>query len=992
MQAIFRGFGRTTSVMLAAFAVPLVAGTSVAQQVGGDDAVEEIVVTGSRIRRNVTEAAAPIKMIGEEVFNERGYISSAEALNEVTSINRQLNQAPGSGSSSGSGQQFPELFGLGTGRTLTLVNGRRFVTSSSGLGAAQVDANIIPSGLIDRIEINEAGGAAVYGSDAIAGVVNYILKDDFEGLEFDAQYGDSSRNDFETNFLRATYGMNFADDRGNIALNAEWSSTPSLFFKDRALTNLARVTQNNPNDTGPNDGIPSVQEVLDAHFWNFNANGVIYNIPAPPPFALTMVNGAPAQFDSNGNIVPYEPGNILGIPFATGGDGFRFSDLTGLRTGVDRVAANLIGHFDLTERVRLRGEFLYAKTEGEEVPQGFPRTVLSPAPNDPIMIFNFNPFLTADALATLAAASPAFAGGAPLWLSKHFYYDILPTNVQSTDTETTRTMLALEGDFDQGDRNFYWTVSASVGRVEGSTRLWDVYNERFNNAVFAVPDGMGGAACLINVDGDPTNDDPACAALNPFGEGNASAAARDYVSVLTGTDYKNDQIDFLATIGTTLFSLPTGDVESVFAYEHRDEQVDFVPLPANQQGLTGVGAMVEPQSGDYDTNEFSIEMLVPIVNEDMGLPIADLLELNGTYRYVDNSLAGSESVWSTGLRWQVVEGLTVRATRSRNFRAPTLTQLVAPTSVSAGSVGDDPCDADNISSGPNPAARLANCQAEWAANPAYGDLSTFQDPAENFTVTQITSGGNSNLRNELSNTWTYGLVIQPAFAPDLTFSVDRIDIDLTDGLSAFTPADFLAACYDVTPQPSSICNTFTRLAQTDGTSPAGTVNTALSTTFNAGVIEYTGETYYANYDLSLADLFGGDPGDLSLSIEATHSSRLTTSVTGTTFIRSDDTAAQPDWVTRFNARYSRGPFRLTYQLYYLSEVRAGPNETIETTPNPIIGSNLTHSISAQYDIGEFTLRAGLINLTDEAPSYPNFAHGDILGRRYFVGVTGRLWD
>jgi len=345
-----------------------------------------------------------------------------------------------------------------------------------------------------------------------------------------------------------------------------------------------------------------------------------------------------------------------------------------------------------------------------------------------------------------------------------------------------------------------------------------------------------------------------------------------------------------------------------------------------------------------------------------------------------------------GLRWQITEGLTLRASRSRNFRAPTLTQLVSPVSVAAGSIGDDPCDADNISSGPDPATRLANCQAEWAANPAYGDLSTFQDPAENFTVTQISSGGNSNLENEISDTWTFGLVLEPTFAEGLRLAVDRIEIDMTDGLSAFAPADFLATCYDVSPQPADICSTFTRLAVTDGTSPAGTINTALSTTFNAGVIKYEGETFFVDYELPLDGLFSGNAGDLLLSVESTHTSLLTTSVTGSTFVRSDNTVAQPDWVTRFNARYRNGALGLTYQMNYLSEVKAAPDATIENNPNPIIDSNMTHSISAHYEFGDFTVRAGVNNFTNEAPSYPNFAHGDILGRRWFVGLTARFWD
>jgi outer membrane receptor protein involved in Fe transport len=983
---------------LALLAPPLAFGQDTAEEDTQEDAtepgeMEEVTVTGSRIKRSPADQMAPIGTIGAEEFDERGYVTAAEALNAFTSNVPVLNQAPGNGDSSGTGQQFPNLFGLGSGRTLTLVNGHRFVTSSVGLGDAQVDANIVPTGLIERIEVVQAGGAAVYGSDAIAGVVNYILKEDFEGLEVDAQYGDSRHGDYDQENYRVTWGQNFDDNRGNVAINAEYASTPLLRFSDRERSNLSRITQGNPADTGPNDGIPSVQEILDAHFWNFNGNGIVYNIPAPPPFALTRIDGAPIQFAPDGSLIPYDPGQILGIPFAKGGDGFRYSELAGLRTGVERKNVMMVGHYDLTERVRLRAELLYANTKGEEIPQGFPRTVLNGA--DPlqgaIMIFNFNPFLTPEARTALSAASPAFAAGAPLWLSRHFYYDLFPSNIQETETDTYFGLFGADGDFDAAERNWYWTAHATFGRVEGKTQAWNAHNAHFNNAVFAVP-GPQGPACLINVDGNPTNDDPACAPLNPFGAGNISPAAAAYVSVLTGQEFTNDQINFLATIGTSLFALPAGEVETVFAYEHRDEEADFVPFEANQLGLTGVGNMEVPQSGSYDTNELSAEVLVPILGGDTAFTGVEELEFNGTYRYVDNSIAGSESVWSMGLRWQVVEDLTVRVTQSRNFRAPTLTQLVAPVAVGADSIGDDPCDADNITSGPNPGVRRANCEAEWAANPQYPPLQGFQDPAENFTLAQVTTGGNPDLENEISDTTTYGLVLQPRFIPGLTFSVDRIEIDLEEGLSAFEPADFLAACYDASPQPADICGTFTRAATGTLEYPAGTVLSALSTTFNASVIEYEGEYYVLDYQLPLDDVFGTGPGQLSFTLDATHNALFQTAVTaGSTFVRDDDTIAQPDWVSRFTARWGIGPVLLSYQLFYLSDVKATPDASIENNPNPFIDSNMMHSISAQWDVSEaFSVRAGLINFTDEEPSYPTLAHGDIIGRRWFLGATARF--
>lgn len=949
--------------------------------------MNRVVVTGSRIMRDVASTPAPVATYGAQNFEDRGLISAADALNDITSIRPDFNQAPGDGTASGSGQQFPELFGLGTGRTLTLVNGRRFVTTSSGLGDAQVDANIIPTGLIDRIEVAQAGSAAVYGSDAIAGVVNYILKDDFEGLEFDAQVGNTENGAYPTEAFRITAGKNFADGKGNVAANLEISSTPLLRFSDFEVSNRSRITQGNPADTGPNDGIPSVREVMPAYFWNFNGNGVIFSVPAPPPNFLARLNGVPLQFAPDGSIVPYDPGNIIGIPFAEGGQGTRYSDLVGLRTGVDRYTGNIIGHYDINDNLRFNAEFLYAKTEGESVPQGAPRTVLNQT--DPALgaiFFNIsNPFLTQDAIDTLTAVNPGFAFGAPFWLSRHFYDDLFPSNIQENDTETWRALAGLEGDFDAGGRNFYWTVSGSYAEVEGNQRSWGADRVKFNQALRAVRNGSGEIVCAINADADPSNDNPDCAPLNPFGAGNISQAATDFVSVRTGNTYENEQIDLLATIGTELFELPAGPVDAVFTYEHRREEASFTPLLANRLGLTGTGTMEVATSGDYNTNELSAEFLVPIVGGDFTLPLVQALELSGTYRFVDNSIAGEESVWSLGTRWEPVDGVTLRATRSRNFRAPTLTQLFAPTTVTVTNAGIDPCDADRINAGPNPDIRRANCEAEWAANPQYGDLATFQDPAENFSIAEITSGGNPDLKNEISDTTTYGIVVDHLLVPGLTFSADRIEIDLEDGLSAFTNGDFMATCYDSSPQPADICSVFTRLQVADGSNPPGTVISGRSTTFNAGEIIYRGEVYYLNY------AFDTSVGDFSLGLQATHTSELSTSVTGTTFNRTDNTVDQPDWAGQFDAVYTNGPLRMTYQLDYLSEVLAEEGATIENTPVPVIDSNITHSISALYSFDSgVTLRAGVTNFTDEKPSYPTLGYGDILGRRYFAGLNIRF--
>ena len=994
------GTATTLVLGLALASVPALAqdisGSSAAE---GEESDEAIVVTGSRIRRSATDTTMPLTVVGAQDLTDRGYVSAAQALNNDPAVNRQLAQASGSGTGSGNGVQAPALFGLGTGRTLSLLNGRRMVTTSSGLGDSQVDANVIPTGLLSRVEVVKAGGAAVYGSDAIAGVVNYVLKRDFEGLEGDAQASVTSRGDYPTYSARLTGGTNFGDGRGNVAFNVEWSKTQPLAFDSRPITQLSRITSSNSLDTGPNDGIPSIREVIPARFWPFNYNGVIFQTPAPVAGFLR------GQFNPDGSVAAYNPGTILGVPLAQGGDGFAYSQLVGtLRTGIDRITANAIGHYDLTDNVTLSAELLYARTKATEISQLQSNTVLGSASQASLAIpfTRTNPFLTSAAITSLTALSPSFGNGAPLFLSK-IHNDILVDNNTTYTTEIYRGLLGLEGDFTLGGKAFDWSVSGSYAKVNGKRFGYDVSVARFNNAISAARNTAGQIVCSINADTSTTNDDSGCAPINPFGAGNISPEARAYVSLPTGNTYSNEQIDLLATLGGALFTLPGGDVRFSAAYEHRREEADFTPFAADQAGSFGLSP-VAPQSGKYHTNELSAEVLVPLVGGDFTLPGVHSLELTGAFRHVANSAAGKENVWNIGGLWQPVPDLTFRVSRGRNFRAPTITQLFAPNAQNLQSGNLDPCDADRISGGPNPTQRRASCLALFAANPTYGTggpngaavgadattrLAAFQNSGENFTTTVVTTGGNPALRNEISKTWTYGVVIQPRFIPGLTITADRIEIDLQDGLSAFTTQNFAEACYDDPNPAAGVCAAFTRMAAATAQSQAGSYATGRTTTFNAGVIRFRGETYDVSYNLPLSRLFDGAKGTLDLQAVATHTALLETSVTGAVFTRSDRTALQPGWSGRFDLRYTQGPFRFTYEAFYLGPVLAAPNATIENNPNPRLDSNLTHSVSLQWDAGKLAFRVGVNNLTDKAPSYPSLIYGDIIGRQFFVGVKAK---
>ncbi|MBS0359871.1 MAG: TonB-dependent receptor plug domain-containing protein, partial [Proteobacteria bacterium] len=263
MRSVRRRLLASTTVgglVLAAGLAAQPAAAQTSEAAASNNTASEVVVTGSRIRQAATDTPAPVEMVTAQDLNDRGFVTAGQALNDLTSITPAQALSTGPGVASGGGQTFPNLFNLGPGRTLTLVDGHRFVTSAtpvtgtaSGSGSG-VDTNLIPVGLIDHVDVVQAGGAAVYGSDAIAGVVNYVLRQNFQGLEMDAQGGQTSRGDYPQYSLRATAGRNFDGGKGNVALDVEWSKSDSLLTGDRPTSALSRSTS-------------GTTEILNSRFW-----------------------------------------------------------------------------------------------------------------------------------------------------------------------------------------------------------------------------------------------------------------------------------------------------------------------------------------------------------------------------------------------------------------------------------------------------------------------------------------------------------------------------------------------------------------------------------------------------------------------------------------------------------------------------------------------------------------------------------------------------
>lgn len=956
----------------------------------------DIVITGSRIRRPDLSSEQPMQIVSGEVMDTRGYTTIADALNTLP-ISGALESQRGS-QGDNIGRNYINLFQLGSNRTLTLVNGRRFVSSNpassaSIIGGNQVDLNNIPSGLVDRVEIVEATGSAIYGSDAIAGVANIILKENFEGLEVDAQYSLTSRRDLPTYRLRATFGTNFDDGRGNISVNLERSENEGLVQTDRPF-GVGFSFVPNPLDTGPNDGISAtifrccrrVQEVTIGGL-PFSANTTSLNALITIPNPNNPAARVPVQFAPDGTLVPYNPGQICGTSCSIGGDGWNTNPFTNLISPVRRTVLYATGHYDITDDLKIFFEASNSWVVSRERTRqaGAANIVLLGGVNAAVRLRVDNPFLSDQARSVFQAN-----GLSEFFLSR-FHTDVLPEqSARTLDSETQRVVGGFEGEFRIGDRDFYWNAFANYGVSDGRTQYTDIHTQRFLYAVDAVHAPNGNIVCRVTLEnpGSLNQDIARCQPLNLFGQFAPSEAAQNYVAVELEQFHRLTQRNFQASLGGELFRLPAGDLGFSIGYDYRKESSRF---NANEARLRGDGrtGTVLPLSGSIDTHEGFAELLIPLVGGDFTLPFVHLLEIEGAARIVDHSRAGVDWAWNVGGRWKPVEDLTIRASRSRTFRAPSVFELFLPRQIISQAI-NDPCDFRFINVGNNPATRLRNCQALFATVglPPDTRFTSFRTGTGTFPVT---FGGNPDLENEVADSWTVGAVLEPRFIPGLTLTADYINIDISNAIVNFNSTSIANTCFDAENPDPDICNLITR----DGQLQVQDVTTGF---VNAGFTRFEGITLTANYVLPLRRISQALPGTLTLNLNVLNTRRLETSVSGLGFDLdvADGEFGAPHWKGQLIATYAVGPATLSWYTRYVGPSVVNVLFTLEN--RDILGTPgiFRHDFSMQFEIADrFRIRGGVYNVFDRLPELGAQALGlfstdgssvDVVGRTFFVGA------
>ncbi|GHF95893.1 TonB-dependent receptor domain-containing protein [Thalassotalea marina] len=471
-----------------------------------EESIERISVTGSKIARPGTDTIRPSVNVDVELFEKRGFTNVADALNEAPMFGNGVDPNGASDNGFSVGQNFVDLFDLGTQRTLTLVNGRRFVSSNAptsfgAAGGLQVDLNAIPAALIENIEIVPMAGAAVYGSDAIAGVVNVQLKDDFEGFEFSTTLGQTDESDGKTRQFQIVTGTNFDDDRGNIVFSVEHShqdgmlrsARPAYTSQDLTWLNYGGLDLDGDgvNDDVDGDGdpdsfrrlspFPQVVQLL-------TAGGAI----APPGsfFAPSVGRGQLAdgnfyQFNPQGNLETCEPGETPAgsIFFAYGGtcgEDF-FDQVSQLRSPLQRTVISVNSHYDFNDRVRFSQEFNYLNSRAEElVNQGGFQSFPFPGTSSFVTMDIDNPFLTDQARGVLSA------NGLNTFSLNRFNNDIVGGGKDATENHTWRYYGGFSGNFELGERYFSWEIGATFGKADIESRDAGIIDGRFINAIDAV--------------------------------------------------------------------------------------------------------------------------------------------------------------------------------------------------------------------------------------------------------------------------------------------------------------------------------------------------------------------------------------------------------------------------------------------------------------------------------------------------------------------------
>ena len=740
--------GASATALLAAFAVNAQAQDTA--PLDTDDS-EEIVVTGSRIARPDVTANVPIAVVGAEAVDQSGVTNIQDLLNELPQLGIASTRTNSNFSYAGNGISTLSLRNLGPNRTLTLINGRRAVAGTAGSSA--VDVNNISPTLIERVEIITGGASAVYGSGAIAGVVNFIMKDKFEGLQINLQTGLTEQGDAPKHIGSITGGTSWGkDDRGQALFSFSYEDDRGLRSRDRDLSAQDRFLAT----VGP----------------------VAYSSFAPQGrFDLITRAGTSAgifTFDTNNNVVN-------GFPT---GYGYNRNNDSGLSVPVERYLGTLNLSYDVTDKMEAFVETTYAKTETKNYWSPYSIDSFQAYRNLTDGIPITNAFIPATIQARIAAAnSDGIASNDIVTLTFRSRAVDIYSRENVGKRETWRIATGFKGEFGDG-----WRYDASYvyGKLDDLTTGSDINYLNYQRALDAVYDPVANRIVCRSAEARADG----CVPINMFGYNNIDPAAAAYVT-RDGERYNhviNEQHVFAANVSGSITGFEAGDIGLAFGTEYRKESSSSDWDARTNAGLNST-SQAPDITGSYDVLEFYAEADLPILANQSW---AHYLGMTGAVRYSDYSTIGEVFSWNAGIEYAPIEDLRFRAVYARANRAPTIAELYAPQGFANISGLTDPCAGVTATS----TRALDNaCRAIPSVAQAistFGALN-YEIPFDYNTIGGF-SGGNPNLEEETADTLTVGAVFTPSSLKGFSASIDYFQIDIDNAIGTIPPQLSITQC------------------------------------------------------------------------------------------------------------------------------------------------------------------------------------------------------
>jgi outer membrane receptor protein involved in Fe transport len=972
---------------------------------------QEVTVTGSRIVQTQRDSATPVAVVTSEDIRLSGTINIEDYFNDSTQFVPSTNGGA-YGNVVPGGTADANLRGFGATRNLVLVNGRRFTIS----GPEQVtDLNTIPSALIKRTEIVTGGSSAVYGSDAITGVINFILKDDFDGMEAGGQLNLDSPTGTPTYSLDLTLGKNFAEGRGNITISGN--------YLDRGA-----VTRRERGSFAPQwlvDGCVTPD--------SFDRRGAGTPFAVPAGSTCRAAGGVPGLIASGSGDIPN--GRFTGIPTigssassagldsalraaglgGLGSRGFTFDDAgAGARPALDpqdnynlqpgnylivpqqRWMANAFAHYDFSDAATAYGEFHYSRNKVDQqlAPASISGTFLFDTNNPYLSSAMQNVLVELDRNERTTSGTNRFGDGVVALTAARRLLEVGP-RANYSKRNVVRGLIGVRGTVGSVSPGFLSDLQYDAYYSYAETKQVDTQDGNISRSRFqAGLRSVNGAAPLLNI----------------FGQNMSEEAVESIIGDATNRSMARQQVAS-ATLSGQLFELPAGPVPFSIGAEWRKSSARYDPDSFLASGDAVGFPASQPTRGSITAREVFGEVKVPLLAD---LPLIQRLGVNGAFRYSDYDLDGVGGVWTYlgGVEWRVDDNIALRGQYQRAVRAPNVGELFGGLRQSS-EAAIDPC------SGRQPLASRTDAVRELCVSTGVPANLVFTDPVQPNNTVTATYGGNPDVGEERSNTYTAGVVVTPRAIPRLSLSVDYFNIKLDGAIAALGGGlnNTLNLCYNlIQSADSEFCRAISRNPATGEISGQYTAQILMA---NTGSLKTSGIDLAARYsfDLGLALPGLAENSTLDLSTNWTWTNEFTSvPVAALPATRNECVGAfgttcgepMPEFRGVTRATWRNGPLDLSVRGRFIDAVRVDtyllPLRRGATPPaydslvNPRIKPQAYFDLSFAYEVQEgMRLFGGINNVLNHKPpivsnpranTYPTTY--DAMGMGFFLGATARF--